>query len=297
MQRRILLAVFICSTLFALSVLAQDVIVNVNLTMLSVFVEDERGHAALDLTADDFEILENGSVVPVRHFALESEPVVMGLAVDRSSSIGAEKKKVDEVVAQLLGMASQDEAFLLTFAGNRQLAVPTTTDHVRILNALRKSKQEFGTRFYDALIEAIDYLANSPRDRKALVVFTDGADHYSSSTFEQVVASALLNDLPIFVLGYAGDDSLTWRQEGRQKIRHRLERLADMTGGEALFPSSVADCQQAAHQIADRIHYEYRIGFYSSPPAGRNANVEVRLRSRPFAKVMVKGGPALVPAL
>jgi hypothetical protein len=108
MRHKILLPVFISLTLLTLTALAQDVIVNVNLTMLRVFVEDEHGLAALDLTADDFEIIENGQVMPVRHFALESEPVVLGLAVDRSSSIGADKSKVDWAVAQLLELAPQE---------------------------------------------------------------------------------------------------------------------------------------------------------------------------------------------
>jgi VWFA-related protein len=193
--------------------------------------------------------------------------------------------------------APEDEAFLLTFAGSGKLAVPTTTDHMRILNALRKSKTEFGTRFHDALIESIDYLASSARERRALIVFSDGADHYSSSTFEQVVSTALFYDLPIFVVRYAGDDPLTWRPESRQKVQHRLERLAGMTGGKAVFPSSEAECQQMLRQIADMIHYQYQIGFYNSEPFGQNTNVEVRLRGLPSAKVIVKGLSVSVPAL
>jgi hypothetical protein len=168
---------------------------------------------------------------------------------------------------------------------------------MRILRALRKSKPEFGTRFYDALIDSIDYLASRVSERRALVVFSDGADHYSASTFEQVMSAALFNDLPIFIVGYAGDDPLTWRKEGRQNLRTRVERLADMTGGKAVFPSSEAECQRMLRQIANRMHYEYRLGFYDPEPFGRNANVEVRLRGRPSAKVFVKGLQLSAPAL
>ena len=49
MRRPSLMLVVTLTVVFALSVFAQDVIVNVNLTMLRVFVEDEQGHAVLDL--------------------------------------------------------------------------------------------------------------------------------------------------------------------------------------------------------------------------------------------------------
>ena len=41
-------------TVFSTS--AQDLVINVNLSTVDVFVEDENGYPVLDLNADDFEI-------------------------------------------------------------------------------------------------------------------------------------------------------------------------------------------------------------------------------------------------
>ena len=83
------------TTLFALTLLAlmevfaaaQNLVVDVNLTMLDVFIEDEKGSPVIDLTAEDFEVIESGRIRPVKHLSLEYDAVDLGLVVDRSSSI------------------------------------------------------------------------------------------------------------------------------------------------------------------------------------------------------------------
>ena len=72
-------------SLFAL--VAQNLVIDVNLRQIDVFVEDQRGGAALDLTSDDFKVIEDGVPKPVKHFALEVAPVAVGIVLDRSSSI------------------------------------------------------------------------------------------------------------------------------------------------------------------------------------------------------------------
>jgi hypothetical protein len=192
MQLRSPVVVFAITLIFGVSVLAQDMIVNVNLTTLEVFFGDETGRAVLDLTADDFEIFENGQSMPVRHFSLEFAPVHIGLVLDRSSSVRPVKETVDEAIATLLGAAAPDDQFfLVTFAGTNKLKVPMTTDRNTIYDAIRKAKLEYGTRSYDVMIDALDVLAKDGPARKGLVVFSDGADHYSSHTFKQVIDASL----------------------------------------------------------------------------------------------------------
>src|SRR4051794_14647385 len=92
---------------------AQDLIVDVNLRMIDVFVEDQDGNTGFDLTAEDFEVIENGRVMALRHFSHESEPITIGLVVDRSSSIGPVRKKMDKAVTQLLQTVRPDDELLL----------------------------------------------------------------------------------------------------------------------------------------------------------------------------------------
>jgi VWFA-related protein len=256
-------------------------VIDVNLRNLNVFVEDESGDPVLDLTADDFEVLENGQSKPVKHLTLETEPVAVGLVLDRSSSISPVKKKVDEAVRHALeAVGPKDQVFLVTFAGTDKLIVGRTTSRKNIVEAIRKTKLGFGTRVYDALVHSLQYLSTSSLERKIVIVFSDGADHYSTHTFEQLLGGAAFYATPIYMVGYVGDDSRTWSDQGRRQIRDEFEQLAAKTGGKAYFPTYSADGAAIARQILVGMRYEYRIGFYSSGPFAESSDVQVKFRDR-----------------
>ena len=158
------------------------------------------------------------------------------------------------------------------------MEVPLTTDHLAVLSAFRRVKPAAGTRFYDATIDALDELSRSKRDHKALLIVTDGADHYSNRTFRQLLRTARLYGYPIGVIQFAGDDSRTWTESGRQEIAHELEQLTAATGGE-LFNGGKAD--EAVDQILKSIHHNYLISFYSTESSSEFSNVEIRIRNRP----------------
>ncbi|HLH30740.1 MAG TPA: hypothetical protein VKY31_06025, partial [Terriglobia bacterium] len=73
---------------FAGIIIGQTLIVDVNLTVLTVRVHDETGHPVLDLAPQDFEIFEDGHARPLSHFSVETQPATIGILVDRSISVG-----------------------------------------------------------------------------------------------------------------------------------------------------------------------------------------------------------------
>jgi Ca-activated chloride channel homolog len=268
--------------------LAQNLIIDVNLRQFDVSVADQNGRAVLDLSADDFSITEDGRQKPVTHFALETAPVAVGLVLDRSSSIGPVKDQLNEAAGYVLdAVHANDPVFLMTFATNNEITVNFTTDHEDVLKGIQKAKLSFGTRFYDALANSLQYLATSRLERKMLIVLSDGADHYSTHTFEQVLDRATLMGVPVYFISWAGDDSSTWSEEGRTEIKDRFEQLAEWTGGRAYFPSSVRECQDIGRQILRSMQYRYRLGFYTSSLFPEWADVQV-IVSRPNGTYVVR---------
>jgi VWFA-related protein len=267
--------------LIAFSTIAQDLVVDVNLHLLDVFVDDEDGRPVLDLTPGDFEVLDHGQPAAVKHLSLERGDVAVGLVVDRSSSIDPQRRRVDRAVAEMLNAADPgDQAFLATFASKGKLNVRWTADRESILKALLSARPEFGSRVYDAMLNSLRYLSTASMQRRMLVVFTDGADHYSMHTLEQVLRSSELAGAPIYVVGYAGDDSRTWSAKGRNEIRSELEQLTEITGGKAFYPLSPADDSEAARCIFERERWQYRIGFYSSTSLTDLSHVQVKVRNK-----------------
>jgi len=191
------------------------------------------------------------------------------------------------VSSVLTELCSEDRVFLMTFSDRERLNVGFTTLHQTVLPALRKEKLGFGTRFYDALANALQYVSSGNPDRKALIVFSDGADHYSTRTFEQLLDRAAFNHVPIYFFGYVGDDSRTLTREGRRGIREQFDQLAEATGGKACFAASLTDCSGIARHILERTRYQYRLGFYSTEPFTAFSEVQVSIR-RAGSRVIIR---------
>jgi VWFA-related protein len=193
---------------------------------------------------------------------------------------------LNEAARYVLGAVHPDDpVFLMTFATDNEITVNFTTDHADVLRAIQKAKLSFGTRFYDAMVNSLQYLATSRLERKMLIVLSDGADHYSTHTFEQVLDRATLLGVSIYFINWTGDDSSTWSADGRSEIKNRFEQLAEWTGGRAYFPSSVRECQNISRQILQSMQYRYHLGFYTSSlfPEWADVQVTVARSNGPYA--------------
>jgi VWFA-related protein len=193
------------------------------------------------------------------------------------------KNAVSHTVIRIVeSLGADDQAFLMSFSTATERDLPLTNDHAAVLSALRRLKPAAGTRFYDATITALDELSRSKRDHhKALIIVTDGADHYSQHTFRELLKTARLYGYAINVIGYDGDDSRSWTTAGRQEIRTELEQLGAATGGQVFFPSDEAEAKAVVEQMLELIHSTYRLSFYTSQPASEFWDVEIRIRNRP----------------
>ncbi|HMF02151.1 MAG TPA: VWA domain-containing protein [Terriglobia bacterium] len=280
---------FLLALATALTAGSQDVVVNVNLRAIALSVEDESGRPLIDLTPDNFVVFENGQIKPVAHLSLETQPVALGLVVDRSISIAPVKNKIDRAVMHAIDAARDDDVlFLMTFAGMGKLNVTLTTKHQNIREAIPKLKLGVGSRVYDVIFDSVQYLSTSSAEHKVLLVFTDGADHYSAHTLEEVQAVATSQRIPIYMLGYVGDDSRTWSESGRSQIRDGFEQLARMTGGRAFFSEHDEDSSEVVLQILQRWRYEYRIEFYSSSARAKSTDPQVMLRGPRAPRVIIR---------
>jgi VWFA-related protein len=257
---------------------AQKLSLDVNLTMLRSHVVNERGEAVLDLAADDFEILENGAPVRIRHFSLDSGSAEIGVLADTSLSVHPLNEDVKQAIGQLVMRMNGDRAFLMSFASDSEIIVPPTDDLAAVAKGIGKLRTTAGSRFYDAVLRSLDELVKAKKDRKALIVLTDGADHYSTHTFEQLLKTVKLYGCEIYVVAYPGDDSLTSTEAGRAGIRSQFFQLAAASGGQAFFPASLSESARIARQVVDSLHHEYGFGYYGSIPFNEPSQVLVQVR-------------------
>src|ERR1019366_5722354 len=169
-------------------------------------VRNARGELATSLERGAFTVYENGKRQPITLFRRDDIPVSLGLLIDNSGSMRTLRSKV-ETAALGLARASnpQDEIFVLNFNDKAHIDVPFTSDVSVLETGIGRVDSIGGTAMRDAIDMAQTYLsAHGTRDRKVLLVITDGIDNTSVATRDRIEKQAEQHDTVIFAIGLFG---------------------------------------------------------------------------------------------
>jgi Ca-activated chloride channel family protein len=158
----------------------------VDLVLLDVSVKDPKGGYVSGLTRDNFHVYENGAQQKITEFAIADEPVAIGLVVDESGSMRPKRPHViTAAVAFIEASNPLDQIFVLNFNDTVRSGLPKNipfTDDVPLLHAaLSQDPPQGQTALYDAVADALHHLDSARRDKKTLVVVSDGGDNNVST--------------------------------------------------------------------------------------------------------------------
>jgi Ca-activated chloride channel family protein len=249
--------------------------VDVDLVIFNVTVTDVRGRHVSLLKQSDFRIYEKNRLQDITLFEAENVPASIGLVIDNSGSM--HNKRADVAKAALAFAASsnpEDEMFVVNFNEKVYQGLPSeiqfTNDVDQIRSALLRTAPVGLTALYDALAVGIDHLKGGTRDRKALVVLSDGGDNASHRTLDEVVLIAQRSSATIYTIGF-------YDETNRDRNPAILRKVATLSGGRAYFPDSVTDLDKVWRDIAGAIRSQYTIGYRSSNPKrdGTFRNVKI----------------------
>jgi len=252
--------------------------VDVDLVVFNVTVTDGRDRHVSGLKASDFHILEDNRSQEITLFAPEDVPASIGFIIDNSSSMHEKRAYVERAALAFTNASnSEDEMFVVKFNERVYLglppSIPFTNDLAEIRSALLQTAPVGMTALYDALSAGIEHLKTGTRDRKALVVLSDGGDNASRRRLDDVLELAQRSSATIYTIGIY-DISDIDRNPGV------LRKIAKLSGGRAYFPDSLNDMEQVWRDIAGGIRSQYTIGYHSSNPN----------RNGPFRKVTITAG-------
>jgi VWFA-related protein len=233
--------------------------VNVGEVVLHATVRNRKGTPVAGLSANDFQVFEDRVPQPIRHFSHEDIPVTVGLVIDNSGSM---RPKRAEVIAAALAFASssnpKDEMFLVNFNEHVSLGLspktPFTDQRDQLKVAMSTVMSDGRTALYDAVAVALEHLKDGSRDKKVLIIVSDGADNASKQTKSQMMNLAKQSDAIIYALGiYEADDP--------DRNPGVLSELTKMTGGQAYFPEELKDVLPISERIAHEIRNQYTIVY------------------------------------
>ncbi len=233
--------------------------VNVGLAVLHATVRDRKGLFASGLGEEHFQVYEDGVLQQIQSVEQEDIPVTVGLVVDNSGSM---RPKRPEVVAAALTFVRfshpEDEMFVINFNEHVSFGlpegIPFTDEPTQLRVALSHMKSGGMTSLYDAIAAGIEHVNAGNRDKKVLIVVSDGADNASKLDLAQITAMAEKSEAIIYTMGlFEPDDP--------DRNPRALRQLARATGGEAFLPKSAAGVLPIFERIAHEIRNQYRIVY------------------------------------
>ena len=265
------------------------------LVVVHATVRNSRGEIVTNLAREAFAVFENGKRQSIAIFRSDDIPVSLGLVIDNSGSMRSLRGEV-EAAALALARASNpdDEIFVVNFNDKARIDVPFTSDVRVIESGIRRADAIGGTAMRDAIELAQRYLSErGTRDRKVLLVITDGIDNASVVTRELVEQQADRRDTVIFAMGLFGDE-----QRGKRG-RAELDGLVERTGGLSSYPATVSDIEPAAIEIAHQIRSQYTIAYAPSNQAldGSYRSIRVTASNREKLSVRTRTGYIASPTL
>ncbi len=253
--------------------------VDTNLVLVPVSVCDPTNRPVTGLEREHFKIFDDRIEQTVTHFAMDDEPVAVGLVFDISGSMGPKLRLARLAAAQFFKSANpEDEFFLVEFNDTPRLITPLTASHEEIQNQLTFAQSKGRTALLDAIMLAMHEMKKSRKNRKALLILSDGGDNSSRYSETEVRSLVRESDVLIYAIGVFEPFGARNRTVEEASGPGLLSDLAEQTGGRH-FPADANELPDIAAKIGLELRNRYVLGYSPSDSQrdGRYHKVEVKL--------------------
>jgi VWFA-related protein len=258
-------------------------------------VTDRQGGFVSDVGEQGFEVYEDGVRQRIRLFKNEDVPVTVGLVVDHSTTMRPKLAEVSAAARTFVRSSNpEDEMFVVNFNEKVSLGLPPTlrfTNSTTLLqDAIGSAPTGGQTALYDAIAKALEELQAGRRDKKVLIVISDGGDNASKRSLAQVMQLAAQSSAVIYTVGL-------FDQDDPDRNPGVLKRLAQATGGEAFLPAQFSEVVAICERIARDIRHQYTIGYVPLNVAHDGAYRAIRVvaRAKGHDKLSVRTRRGYIP--
>src|SRR5262249_36296397 len=141
----------------------------------------------------------------------------------------------------------KDKAAFVTFDHVFELKQDYTDDPIILTKAISRTLAGGGTRLYDALYFVIQNKLDTPEQRKAIILITDGDDRSSRHSPEEVLELAQRFNVSIYAISM---NALGMRPAAAADGDAVLDMLTKETGGISMFPTRIEKLSSNFERIA-----------------------------------------------
>jgi len=272
----------------------------VRLVNLYATVRDRRGNPVLNLTRDDFTLLEDGVPQRLTHFTSAKVPLTIALLIDASNSMNL-GGKIELARKAALEFAEsvdpEDRLMVLSFSDDLQGPDAPIADRSAIKARIESIRASGGTALYDAVYRAADRLAGT-EGRRVIVLLSDGRDQAltdnepgSLHLFEESLERAHRSEVAVYAIGLGRhlDTEMDLRHE--RSLQEILDSLARTTGGRSYYPERAGQLSGIYRQIAAHLKAQYALAYVSTNRARDGQWRAIALRTKsPDLDVQARAG-------
>ena len=248
------------------------------LVTVHVSVVDHESQPVAGLTADHFDVFEDGRRMPVQFFADGALPLDVGILLDTSGSMGSALPLIQQAGIRFVrALGAGDRATILGLS-RPSILQSITADKSALERAILATVAAGETPLYATIYSALRLLTKGGRvspgniRRQALIVLSDGIDSGRGLDFRELLTIAHRHTVPIYVIAPRGPEWQRARIEAAlqrplRSVDFELRQLASDTGGRAFFPKTLHELGDRYDDIAQELGHQYTLGYYASDQA------------------------------
>jgi Ca-activated chloride channel homolog len=267
--------------------------VTVDVVSVTAVVFDKAGRPVRGLGTKDVQLFENGVKQEVSYFREASSlgdpservPLSIILVLDTSGSMKPNMHFLQEAVLNFLYKLDEiDTALLVSFNESVKGSAEFTGDTDRLERFVEGLQAWGGTSLYDAIHYSLGRIKDAP-GRKALVIFSDGADTTSQLQDKDVVDYARAVEATVYSIGFKGQGGMM-----SSSPRGFLRKIATETGGQYFAPDKVGELIKVFNEISNELKNHYLLAYTpTKEPDGTWREIALKV-DRPDTEVRVRKG-------
>ena len=226
---------------------------------------------ALNLTQEDFTVLENGE--EVRDFSIKGlseiiDPIGVVLLLDTSGSM--EGQPIEDAASSALlfmdEMRSIDEFSVVSFADEVTVHSSFTSDRKKLRDSILQIETMGDTSLFNGVYTASDQFKDRDDIKyRYIILLSDGMDTASRYTLKDAINKALQEEVSIYSI------ALLSSEFNPDNIRN----ISESTGGEMLEAANSSDLKELYKTISKKIINQYRISYTSLWPNAEDIEISI----------------------
>jgi VWFA-related protein len=272
--------------------------VEVRTVYVDVFVKRD-GEPVTELTAEDFEILDNGVPQKVELLDHKEMPLTTMLLLDVSDSVLGDKLNHHKAAAHAFveALEAKDEVGLLTFTREMRLRNELSSDFASLHRALDEPMEQGWTSLYDSLYTGLK-LVELRAGRPLIILLTDGLDTTSWLDESELLEVLKASEAVVCAVGVQPPHRAAIRMSGRS-IQQKAELLANdflqnvtgATGGRVWYLDPGTHLEDIFLQILEEMKNRYLL-FYQPRDVTLEGwhSLEVKLKGHLESEVRARPG-------